>query len=280
MSEVAQSAGLGKPFIIMSAPNGSRRGKRDHPALPITPRELADCADVLVDAGASVIHLHVRDENGRHTLDADRYRAAIAAIHERTGEQLVIQVTTEACGLYSPLQQMAVVRDLRPEAVSMALRELCPDAQSERSAASFFHWLKSTGMMAQYILYSPSEVARFEDLRSRGVFAEDRPFVLFVIGRYGTERNGEPGVLEAYRAALGDQAIPWAVCCFGNTEDAAIGIAAQTGGHGRVGFENNLHRPDGALARDNADPVRLAAAHAGDAGRPLASANDVRSMLA
>ena len=84
------------PFIVMSAPNGARRGKDDHQSLPITPDEIAACAEDVADAGASIIHLHVRDEHGAHSLESDRYRAAIAAVRERVGDGMVVQITTEA----------------------------------------------------------------------------------------------------------------------------------------------------------------------------------------
>ena len=64
----------------MAAPNGARRTRDEHPAVPLTAGELADCAADLLDAGVSVLHLHVRDTDGGHTLDVDRYRAAIDAV--------------------------------------------------------------------------------------------------------------------------------------------------------------------------------------------------------
>ena len=262
----------------MSAPNGARRGKDDHPELPITSEELASCAEQVANAGASIIHLHVRDEQGGHSLDPDRYRTAIAAVKERVGDSLIVQVTTEACGRYTATQQMAVVRELRPEAVSLALKELCPDSASEPAAAEFFAWLNAVDIMPQYILYTPEEVARFEDLRIRGVIPDDWPFVLLVLGRYSDSLTGDPGMLGRTVEGL-KQDVSWMVCCFGSTEHDAVMAAASAHGHARVGFENNLVLPDGATAPDNAALVKLAARTAIDAGRKIASADDVRQML-
>ena len=74
-----------------------------------------------------MIHLHVRDAEQRHTLDLDRYRAALAAVRREAGPEMICQVTTEAVGLYSPAEQMAAMRALKPEAFSVALRELFAD---------------------------------------------------------------------------------------------------------------------------------------------------------
>ncbi len=267
------------PFIVMSAPNGARRGKADHSKIPLSPRELAENAQAIVDNGASILHLHVRDASDQHTLDPARYRAAISAVRDQVGNGLVIQVTTEACGIYSSEQQMAVVKKLKPEAVSIALRELIPDPDNVRDASRFFAWLHSNKVMPQYILYSPDEVKWFEDLRRRGIFDDDLPFVLFVVGRYGTTDYGEPNDIVAYRRALGDERIPWAVCCFGPREDEVSQYAATAGGHARVGFENNMLMPDGSEAPDNAALVRLAAGHARTVGRQIATADDARSLF-
>ncbi len=118
------------PLVVMCAPNGARLGKSDHASVPLTPAELADCAEQLLACGVSVLHLHVRDKLGRHTLDVQAYSEAMTAIRERVGDELILQVTTEAVGAYGRQQQMALVRELRPEAVSLALRELCPDQDS------------------------------------------------------------------------------------------------------------------------------------------------------
>lgn len=263
----------------MSAPNGARRGKTDHTALPVTPDELAVCAAGVADAGASILHLHVRDEQGRHTLDPERYRAAIGAIRDRVGERLIIQVTTEACGTYTATQQMDVVRELEPEAVSLALKELCPDDASESGAAGFFAWINDNGVMPQYILYGSDDVRRFTDLRQRGVIPDAWPFVLLVLGRYSDSTTGDPGLLATWVAGL-QQDVTWMACCFGPTESIAVGECARLNGHARVGFENNLVLPDGSMAADNAALVQLAATTAQEAGRRVADADDVRHMLA
>ncbi len=268
-----------KPFIVMSAPNGARRGKADHAGIPLSPAELAINAKAILECGASILHLHVRDESNGHTLDADRYRAAIDAVRDQVGDRLVIQVTTEAVGVYSAEQQISVVKDLKPEAVSIALREIVPDRDNIGDAACFFEWLRSNDVMPQYILYSPDEVRWFEELRGHGMFHDELPFVLFVLGRYGTTDYGNPADLENYQRGLGDERIPWAVCCFGPRENEVSQCAATAGGHARVGFENNMLMPDGSEAPDNAALIKLAAGHAHTAGRQLASADDVRQLL-
>ncbi|NNE04982.1 MAG: 3-keto-5-aminohexanoate cleavage protein [Xanthomonadales bacterium] len=240
----------------MCAPNGARRNHQDHAALPMTPAELATEAVKLVDARVSVLHLHVRDAQGRHSLDTGHYRDAIKAIRRAVGDQLVIQVTTESVGIYDRAQQMDLVRELRPEAVSLALGELCPDAAAESEAARFYRYLADEGIWAQHILYTPQQVRRFFELQQRGLFGEDRPWCLLVLGNYTQQRDGDLAEFERMRTAADLEKLVWSVCCFGAWEQQAALLACRRGGHVRLGFENNLLRADGSTASDNAQLVQ------------------------
>ena len=267
------------PLILAVAPNGARKTRADHPALPIAPDEIAGTAAACLEAGAAMIHLHVRDRDEGHTLDVGAYQAAIAAVRGAVGDRLVIQATTEAVGIYRPEQQMAMVRELRPEAVSLAVRELVADEAAEPAAAEFFAWLREAGILPQFIVYSAEDLERFDALIDRGVVPEGRHFLLFVLGRYTAGQTSAPSDLLPFLAA-NRREHPWAVCAFGPRETACALAAATLGGHARVGFENNLHLPDGAVAPDNAALIAAAAAGAAAMGRPLADAAQARAMMA
>ena len=88
-------------YSLMIAPNGARRTTADHPALPVTAAGLAGTARACQREGATAIHLHVRDDTQRHSLDPDRYRDAMAAVAEQA-PQLGLQITTESAGRYQP----------------------------------------------------------------------------------------------------------------------------------------------------------------------------------
>ena len=266
------------PCLIMVAPNGARRTKADHPALPMTPPELAMAAAACLEAGAAAIHLHVRDRDGGHTLDADAYRSALAAVHEAVGDRMVCQVTTEAVGRYSPDEQMAMVRDLRPEAVSLAVRELVPDAGHEAEAAKFFAWLVAERIHPQYIVYEAADVDRFNALRRRGVIPGGPAFLLFVLGRYTAGQQSAPRDLLPFLGAA-DPMDRWAMCAFGRREGVCALTAAALGGHSRVGFENNLTLSTGETAPDNAASVAEAVAAARQVGRTIADADAARGEV-
>ncbi|ALA17666.1 MULTISPECIES: 3-keto-5-aminohexanoate cleavage protein [unclassified Chelatococcus] len=265
------------PFAVMVAPNGARRGKADHPALPLTAAELAREAARCREAGAAAIHLHVRDGEGRHVLDADLYRAATRAVRAEVGEAMAVQITTEAVGRYAPAAQMALVDDLVPESVSIALREIIPDAAAEAAAAAFFARLATRPVLTQIIVYSAEELARLDDVMTRGIIPDaPRPNVLAVLGSYAG-REAAPGDLDAFLAA-GLARHPFMVCAFGRREAACAAAAVVHGGHMRIGFENNLILPDGRVAPHNGETVAAAVAAAAGSARPLASADDLRRL--
>lgn len=268
--------------IVIAAPNGARRTKADHPNLPMTAAEIAAEAVRCRDAGASVLHLHVRDADGVHSLDPDLYRQATDAVRDAVGETLVIQPTTEAVGRYSANEQMATIRALEPEAVSLALREILPDGADDTAARAFFAWMKTQRIWAQIILYDTADIDRFIALHATGLFAVSRPSLLLVLGRYAEGQRSEPSDLDPMLDALAPvrTGVNWTVCAFGPRENACMAHSIGAGGDVRVGFENNLYLPGGGMADHTADLVALAAEAARTAGRPPRGAAAVRDLVA
>nr|WP_277749324.1 3-keto-5-aminohexanoate cleavage protein [Solirhodobacter olei] len=263
----------------MVAPNGGRRTKADHPALPLTPKELAETAAECRDGGASMIHVHVRDGAGRHLLDAEAYHDAIAAIRRAVGQDMVIQITTESVGRYAPEEQAAVLRATHPEAASLALREFVPDQGHETAFAETLAWMAREGVLPQIILYDPAEAVALAALMKRGLVPWNAVPVLFVLGRYAAGQISCPADLLPFLAPDIPRFDHWTTCAFGRDEAACVTAGAFMDGHIRVGFENNLHLPDGRRADSNADLVRAIAGILGDAGWSLASADRLRADL-
>ncbi|MEH6544912.1 MAG: 3-keto-5-aminohexanoate cleavage protein [Sneathiella sp.] len=268
---------ISSPVILTVAPNGARKTKKDHPALPISPSDLAKEADLCRREGAAMIHLHVRDEQDGHTLDVKRYRDATKAIRDQVGDDIVIQATTEAVGIYSADQQMEMVLELQPEAVSLAIKELVPQGGEEK-ARSFFAEMKSLNIMPQFILYSADDLMRCQTLIADGVIPVLNPFLLFVLGRYTAGQKSHPKDLLPFIEVTPEEAA-WAVCAFGPLEHAAASCALAMGGHVRVGFENNMLLRDGRQATCNADLVGQARDVAMAIGRSIARAADIRAKF-
>ena len=101
-----------EPLIITVAPNGAYKQPSDHPALPITPAALADTAKACLDAGAAMLHMHIRDADGRHSLDVEGYREAQRVVRQAVGDAMVIQITSESAGVYRAPEQIAMVESV------------------------------------------------------------------------------------------------------------------------------------------------------------------------
>jgi 3-keto-5-aminohexanoate cleavage enzyme len=264
--------------IIAVAPNGGRRTKADHPGLPVTAAETARTAAACREAGAAMIHIHVRDENQRHSLDVDLYREAIAAARREAGPDMVIQATTESVGMYSAAQQMEMVRALKPEAISMALRELAPADADKSGFAEFMAWLSRERIATQIIIYDTDDAQRVAAWAREGVFDAAATSVLFVVGRYVPQTTGQPVDLLPLHRACADLFRDWMLCAFGPRETACVATAALLGGHCRVGFENNLHLPDGSDAPDNAAIVRATASALTSLGLGVMGPRELRGL--
>lgn len=244
--------------LIMMAPNGARRTRADHPALPVTVSETVAAAKVCHEAGAGALHAHVRDAAGDHVLDAGLYRELLSRMKAEVPGMLV-QITTEAVGRYSPQEQRALVRDVAPEAVSIAVREMVPDGDTAE-AGTFYSELRGQGCAVQHILYSAGDVERFFDLAEAGVIPGTGHQLLFVLGRYAADQQSVPADLMPFLDKLAERRgaweIDWAVCAFGRRETDCLVEAVRRGGKARIGFENNLWNSDGRVAADNAERVR------------------------
>jgi len=266
--------------VVAVAPNGGRKTKADHPALPITPEELARTARECLDAGACMIHLHVRDRDGAHALDPEAYRAATSCICKAVGDRLIVQITSEAIGRYTPAEQQAAILATNPEAVSLALREFAPDESGERDFARFLGRLREMRVWPQFILYTPEEARRLAGMHKRGLIPFEAPSALFVLGRFALLRAAAPSDLLPFLAADMPRFASWSVCAYGRREAACVTAAALLGGHARVGFENNLVLPSGERAASNAEQIAVVAKGLITLGYALESADGLRDGIA
>ncbi len=235
--------------LIMVAPNGARRSKRDHPRLPVTIAETVDTAIACQRAGAHALHLHVRDDTGRHSLDPGRYREALAEL-SRVAPALRVQITTEAAGCYAVADQLDCLRQVRPGWASLSVREI---ARDPGLADTVYGTCAGIGTEVQHILYDTEDARLLCSWQARGIVREAQPSVLLVLGRYG-----DPSASKSNPAPFVDAVppgSPWMLCAFGPNEHASLRAAARCGGDLRVGFENSLCGPGGENWPDNAASV-------------------------
>ena len=242
--------------LVMVAPNGARLTKKDHPNVPIGIHEIVECAKACAKAGAGGIHAHVRDDGQQHVLDAGLYSELLAELdHVLPG--FYAQITTESVGRYTAAEQFALVKDVAPKAVSIALREVM-DGASQSEMRSFYNDCHAAGIDVQHILYDAEDIAKLSVFTGAGIIPREGLKTLLVLGRYTTGQLASPDDLKSPVAQM-LQAFPkvdWAVCAFGRMETDCLLEAHRLGAKLRIGFENNRLNRDLSLADTNAERVR------------------------
>ncbi len=240
---------------IMLAPNGARLTRADHSALPVTIDQIVDAAIEGYEAGADGLHAHVRDADQKHVLDAGLYNELLVEL-ENTIPQMSVQITTEAVGAYSAQEQCDLVKDVLPENVSVAFREL-ERLDDKKELHRFYHWAQEACISVQHILYDISDIERWARFVKEAGLDEARLQTLLVLGRYAPNQISSPDdLLPMYKSLQNLQPnADWAVCAFGPNETACLKKAHDLGGKMRIGFENNTLNADGRIAANNAERI-------------------------
>ncbi|MDD9979606.1 MAG: 3-keto-5-aminohexanoate cleavage protein [Boseongicola sp.] len=236
--------------MIMVAPNGARKTKSDHPALPLTLEETVATAVSCFAAGADALHLHVRDGAGGHSIDAGLYREALAEL-DRAVPDMPVQITTEAADRYEVADQLDMLRRLKPRWASISLKEA---ARDRRLTRKLYEECAANDTLIQHIVYDSSDAEILSNWQSEGVINEDASVIL-VLGRYAANMNSDPDDLEPLLACLPPVG-QWMLCAFGANEHRCLLKAHELGGDCRVGFENSTMSATLTPWVDNAASVR------------------------
>ncbi len=263
--------------VITAAIVGAEVTRAHNPHVPYTAEEIAEEARRCVDAGAAVVHLHVRTEDGRPSQDAALFRAAVAAIRART--DVVVQVSTggavgmsleERLGGLAAQPEMATLNcgsiNFGEEVFENALPSMREVARRIRAA----------GAHPELELYELGHLDNALLLEREGLIA--RPFWVQLV-------LGVPGALGARESVLrffvGElpAGTHWGVAAVGRHQAPMLTLALELGGHVRVGLEDNIYLERGVLAQGSAPFVERVAAQAHATGRPLASPRDLRAAL-
>lgn len=240
---------MANPFIMV-APNGARRSKADHTEIPISISETVDTAVACYAAGAQGIHLHIRDEAGRHSLDSGRYLEALGELNSAVPD-LRVQITTESADLFDTSQQLACLEQVRPDWASVSIREI---ARNPALADRIYGTCAANGTAVQHILYDTQDVELLKSWQAQGIVRPDQTGVIYVLGRYSKGQASDPADLMPFLDA-DEGRESWMVCAFGRYEHQCLLAAAAFGGDLRVGFENSLNGTDGLIYSDNGASV-------------------------
>jgi uncharacterized protein (DUF849 family) len=267
--------------LITVAPTGAETAKADVPNLPTTLDELVAEAKACEAAGASLIHVHIRDDEHKPTLDQARLRDTVQALREQT--DLVVQLSTGG-SVHDPLETRLTVLDAEPDSCSLTCGTTNFGDDVFLNPYQFMSQLyvqaQEREVVPEFELFDLGHVAALRRLiDAHGLPFGGRVHVDFVTGVPG----GMPGTAEALVAGV--QMLPaevtsWSATGIGRSHLPIAAAALSMGGHLRVGMEDNLMYAKGQPVRDNAQLVERAAELATLMQRPPLSTDETRTLLA
>ena len=269
-----------QPCIISVAITGSVPRKKDNPAVPITIAEQIESTHEAYEAGASLVHLHVRDEQENSSSD----RASFAALQEgirRHCPDIIIQFSTGGRG--RSFEQRGAMLDLRPDMASLATGSVNFPTTAYENPPDFVRSLAK--MMLDYdvkpeieifdlaMLYSTVDLVELGLLKSP-VHVQ---FVMGVKNALPARREILEFEVKQLNAVLPDAT--WTAAGIGRHQLEVNRWTLELGGHCRTGLEDNVRWDKDTLAASNAQLVARVVSLCGEYGRAVASAKEARAML-
>ena len=265
--------------LITVAPTGAELAKTAVPALPVTLAELVATAMTCEHAGAAVIHVHIRDDDARPTLDAGRLTDTVQALRGATG--LVVQLSTGGAVTDSFERRLAVL-DAVPDACSLTCGTVNFGDDVFLNPWGFMKDLyaktQALGVVPEFELFDFGHIAALHRLLAElGEPAGGHVHCDLVMGVPGG-MSGDAATLVQAVAALPAGAT-WSATGIGRTAVPVLFAALAAGGHLRVGMEDTVTFARGRPVSSNAELVERAAAAAEIAQRPAMSPAAARAML-
>ncbi len=271
----------GKPCIICVAITGSLPTKADNPAVPITVAEQIESTHEAFEAGASIAHCHVRDDDGRPTSDPDRF-AALKEGLEKHCPGMIIQLSTG--GRSGAGQARGGMLPLRPDMASLSVGSNNFPTRVYENPPDLVDWL--AGQMLEHGVKPEIEAFDLSHILQAKIMAEDgrlagTPYVQFVMGvknAMPADRDVFDYYIRTVRRLFGEDA-PWCAAGIGPNQIVLNEWAIAAGGHARTGLEDNVRLDRTTLAPSNAALVARAVELCGTYGRPVASWQQARQIL-
>ena len=266
-------------LIITCALTGAEVTKKLNPAIPYTAEEMARSAYEAVQAGASILHIHARYDDGTPTQDADRYRVILDAIRAKCPEA-ILQVSTGGATGMSRAERLQPLQ-LNPEMATLDCGTLNFGGDeifinTENDIIAFAEAIQERGIYKELECFEKGHVDMALRLHKKGFITAPLHFS-FVLGVNGG-MSGESRDFRFLRESIPQNAT-YSVAGIGRYEFPLALLAIRDGGHVRVGLEDNLYLEKGVLASSNADLVRKVADMARQAGREIANPHEARKML-
>jgi len=266
--------------IITAAITGSRIARDVAPYIPVKPDEIVQSSIECWNAGAAIVHIHVRDpETGLGAQDLDLFRQVVKPLREKT--DLVLCLTTSGIpGRNLPIEERLISLELEPELASF-------DAGSINLGGSVFinppefleaaaKKMREKGVKPELEIFDVGMIVTCLRMKDQGLLEEPLHFQ-FVLGTPWGSPATPKSFLHLYEYIPRNST--WSIIGVGKGHLPMSMIGLIMGGHIRVGMEDNIYYQRGVLAKSNAQFVERIVRIAREYGREVATPGETREIL-
>jgi 3-keto-5-aminohexanoate cleavage enzyme len=271
----------GKPCIICVAITGSLPTKENNPAVPLTIAEQIESTHEAFEAGASIIHAHVRDDEGRPTSDPERFGRLMEGLRAHCPGMIIQLSTGGRSGAGSVRGGML---PLRPDMASLSVGSNNFPTRVYENPPDLVDWLASEmivyGVKPEIEAFDLSHILKAHQMWKAGQIV-NLPYVQFVMGvknAMPADRDVFDYYIQTVKRLFGADA-PWCAAGIGPCQFVLNEWAVSSGGHARTGLEDNVRLDRDHLAPSNAALVRRVAELCAKHDRPVADWRMARSIL-
>ncbi len=267
-------------LIITAAITGSRITREITPHIPITPAEIVQSAYECWQAGASIVHIHVRDPNtGQGTQDVEVFRQVVEPLREKT--DLILCLTTSGIpGRNLPTEDRIAPVDLKPELASFDAGSINLGGTVFINSPEFLdraaEKMKETGVKPEIEIFDLGMIVTSLRMRDQGKLDDPLHFQ-FVLGTPWGAPATPKSFLHLHEHIPANST--WSIIGIGKGHLPMSMMALAMGGHIRVGLEDNIYYSKGVPAETNAQFVARIARISREYGREIASPDEARKIL-
>ncbi len=268
-------------LIITAAISGAEVTKEQSPFIPYSVEEIGLEAESAYNAGASIIHLHVREDSGTPTQNIERFRECFEVIKKRCPKVIIQPSTGGSIGMDNEERLQPIYLEPPPEMATLDCGTINFGGDdifvnTENTIIYFAEEMNKRGIKYELECFDKGMVDTVLRLRDKGYIKEPLHFN-FVLGVNGG-MNATPRDLTFLAESIPIKST-YTVCAIGRYEFPMVSQSIKMGGHARVGFEDNIYLSKGVLAESNGELVQKVVSIAKDLEREIASPNEARKIL-
>lgn len=266
-------------LIITAAICGAEVTKEQNPAVPYTIEEMVREAKSAADAGAAIIHVHVREDDGTPTQDKERFRVVMDAIREACPDVIMIPSTGGAVGMSA--EERLQPTELYPEMATLDCGTCnFGDEVFENTMPmmrDFGARMMANGIKPEYECFEAGHVDTALRMAAKGQIPGAPMQFNFVLGVPGCT----PATVQnlCWLVGMIPSGSTWTATGIGRNAFTLAAAAIAMGGNVRVGFEDNLNLSRGVPAKSNGELVEKVVRIAKELGRDIATPDEARKIL-